>query len=384
MEWVETTGNTLEAAKEAALDELGVDENDAEFEILQEPKIGLFGRIRAEARIRARVRPTAPRAKEDRRDRRRTRSHNAATETGDTPRSAAARTVDDDEPSANGAGTGTAGSRRRRGGGSAAREGASSSGNAGSETGAESRSGVGTVDRDGSPDDNDGTSTTATTTPSRGAAGSEGAGGSRPRSNRGRSNRDGGQRAARPAGTEPGAEGGERPSRGVQSKSNDRAGEGPTVEVALEEQGRIAEEFLRGLVAQFGLRAEISVKQPDEDNVELAVNGDDLGLLIGPKGATLLAIQDLTRTVVQRKTSAGNGRIHVDVGGYREKRANALASFARQVATQVLATGARRALEPMTAADRKVVHDALNEVEGVQTLSEGEEPQRRVVIIPAS
>lgn len=156
------------------------------------------------------------------------------------------------------------------------------------------------------------------------------------------------------------------------------------MEVPLEEQGRTAEEFLRGLVAQFGLQANISVKQPDEDNVEVAVTGDDLGLLIGPKGATLLAIQDLTRTVVQRKTSAGNGRIHVDVGGYREKRAAALANFARQVAAQVVASGTRRALEPMAPADRKVVHDALNDVDGVQTVSEGEEPRRRVVIIPAT
>ena len=102
------------------------------------------------------------------------------------------------------------------------------------------------------------------------------------------------------------------------------------MEVALEEQGRVAEEFLQGLLTQFGLQAEVAVAVPDEDNVELAITGQDLGLLIGPKGATLLAIQDLTRTVVQRKTSAGNGRIHVDVSGYREKRSAALSGFARQ------------------------------------------------------
>src|SRR5437016_10430430 len=66
MEWVETTGRTVAEAKDAALDQLGVDEHDAEFEILAEPKSGLFGRLRAEARVRARVRPTRPRAKEDR------------------------------------------------------------------------------------------------------------------------------------------------------------------------------------------------------------------------------------------------------------------------------------------------------------------------------
>ena len=70
MEWVETTGRTVEEAKDAALDQLGVDEHDAEFELVEEPKFGLFGRLRAEARVRARVRPTTPRPKDDRRDRR--------------------------------------------------------------------------------------------------------------------------------------------------------------------------------------------------------------------------------------------------------------------------------------------------------------------------
>src|SRR5215467_1165234 len=74
MEWVETTGRTVDDAKEAALDQLGVDERDAEFEIVEEPRTGLFGRMRGEARVRARVRPKAPRPKVDRRDRRRRRS----------------------------------------------------------------------------------------------------------------------------------------------------------------------------------------------------------------------------------------------------------------------------------------------------------------------
>ena len=70
MEWVETTGKTVEEAKDAALDQLGVDEQDAEFEVVEEPKTGLFGRTRGEARVRARVRPTQPRPKVERRDRR--------------------------------------------------------------------------------------------------------------------------------------------------------------------------------------------------------------------------------------------------------------------------------------------------------------------------
>ncbi|MFM8382923.1 MAG: Jag N-terminal domain-containing protein, partial [Actinomycetota bacterium] len=71
MEWVETTGKTIEEAKSIALDRLGVADEDAEFEILEEPKPGLFGRTRGEARVRARVKPRIPRAKIDRRDRRR-------------------------------------------------------------------------------------------------------------------------------------------------------------------------------------------------------------------------------------------------------------------------------------------------------------------------
>src|SRR3954451_19154907 len=71
MEWVETTGRSIEEAKDRALDQLGVDEQDAEFEVLEEPRPGLFGRFRSEARVRARVLPTAPRPKVERRERRR-------------------------------------------------------------------------------------------------------------------------------------------------------------------------------------------------------------------------------------------------------------------------------------------------------------------------
>ena len=78
MEWVETTGRTVDEAKDAALDQLGVDEQDAEFEVLEDAKSGLFGRLRQEARVRARVRPTTPRPKVDRRDRKRKPAGDAA------------------------------------------------------------------------------------------------------------------------------------------------------------------------------------------------------------------------------------------------------------------------------------------------------------------
>ena len=154
------------------------------------------------------------------------------------------------------------------------------------------------------------------------------------------------------------------------------------MDVSLEDQAVVAREFLEGLTGRMSLATTVDTSEPEEDTVELNLHGNDLGLLIGPKGATLLAIQDLTRTVVQRKTSANNGRIMVDVAGYRRKRKDALAKFARQVAAEVQTTGSRRVLEPMSAADRKVVHDTVNQIEGVATISEGEDPRRRVVIVP--
>lgn len=267
MEWVETTGRSVEEAKEAALDELGVDDHDAEFEILEEPKMGLFGRVRGEARVRARVRPTRPRPKEDRRDRRRKRS--------------------------------------------------------GERTGPEVRSA------------------------SRGDAGGEA---------------------------------------GPEAAHDDRPTKEAAVmerEVPLAEQADVAREFLDGLVSAFGADGRVDVHDVDEETVELAVVGGDLGLLIGPKGATLAAIQELTRTVVQRRTGSRHGRILVDVGGYREKRRLALGRWTSEIAAEVKATGVRRALEPMSAADRKVVHDTVNEIDGVSTTSEGEDPVRRVVIEPS-
>ena len=76
------------------------------------------------------------------------------------------------------------------------------------------------------------------------------------------------------------------------------------------------------------------------------------------------------------------GRVRIDIGGYRQRRQEALARFVRQQAEAVLSEGTSRALEPMNSADRKVVHDTVNEIDGVATVSEGADPERRVVIVP--
>jgi len=147
--------------------------------------------------------------------------------------------------------------------------------------------------------------------------------------------------------------------------------------------GERGEEFLQGLVSAFGVSGTVARHQLDDgDTIELAVEGADVGILIGPRGQTLSALQELTRTVVQRRAGDAQPRIVVDVAGYRKDRREALERFTREVANSVLASGAERVLEPMPAADRKVVHDTANTIDGVSTTSEGEEPQRRVVILP--
>lgn len=150
---------------------------------------------------------------------------------------------------------------------------------------------------------------------------------------------------------------------------------------AVEREDEVATRFLSGLLDAFGLTATVERRQLEEDTTEVAVQGEGLGLLIGQRGQTLMAVQELTRTVVQRSLPAGHGRIVVDVGGYRQARRAALERFTRSVADEVLANGVAKVLEPMPPADRKVVHDTVNAIPGVATLSEGEEPRRRVVIV---
>lgn len=154
--------------------------------------------------------------------------------------------------------------------------------------------------------------------------------------------------------------------------------------VTLEEQAEAAKDFIEGLLEVYGYEASVSTRVLDEDTVEVAANGDELGLLVGPRGSTLAALQDVTRTVVQHRFPTRTDRIVVDVAGYRQRRVAALQRFTRQVCDEVLESGDERALEPMSPADRKVVHDTVNEIEGLVTRSEGEDSARHVVIAPES
>jgi spoIIIJ-associated protein len=150
------------------------------------------------------------------------------------------------------------------------------------------------------------------------------------------------------------------------------------------DEGALAESFLRGLLDATGASYTLERRELDEDTTELDVRGDELGLFIGHRGQTLSAIQELTRTVVQRHGPGPHQRVLVDVAEYRKSRREALGRFTRDIAAQVLASGTPRVLEPMRPPDRKVVHDTVNDIPGVYTRSEGEEPRRRVVITPDS
>lgn len=145
-----------------------------------------------------------------------------------------------------------------------------------------------------------------------------------------------------------------------------------------EEVAATAKEFLGGLLEVMGLEAEISTSVSDS-GVSLDVSGEAMGVLIGRRGQTLDALQEVTRTAVQRRLRA-RIRLMVDVEGYRARRRESLADYGRSMAERAKARGTEIELEPMSAYERKVVHDAVGEVAGASSYSEGEEPNRKVII----
>lgn len=170
------------------------------------------------------------------------------------------------------------------------------------------------------------------------------------------------------------------------SESTQSAERSEEIELDLEAQRAAVEDFLTDLLAAFGRSdATVSVTVAEDDvAVEATVEGSELGLLVGQKGVTLQAVQELVRSMVQRRfVGQAHARVRLDVAGYRARRKVALERFARDVAESVKTSGVAKALDPMGSADRKVVHDAVNDIDGVTTVSEGEDAARRVVIRPA-
>jgi len=273
MEWVETTMKTIEEAKDYLLDQLGVDEDEAEFEVLEEPKAGLFGRSRGAARVRARIMPKSPRGKEERR---------------------------------------RAPKRKSSGGGGG---GASAGSDAAAETTAEAAPAKPKVERERAP----------------------------------------------------------RPHREPRTQDREPVDPAPFLEPLRE--------FLAGIASAASLQAEVTITANEEGDLEAALVGSQLGALIGPAGGVIDAIQELSRTFLQKEAKGGSApRLKVDVGGYRADRRVALEAFTREVAEKVTETGKAHAFEVMGSIDRKTIHDAVNDIDGVVTSSQGEDPDRYVVL----
>ncbi len=155
--------------------------------------------------------------------------------------------------------------------------------------------------------------------------------------------------------------------------------EGDDLEPATPEAvAETAEEFLSGLLRSIGLDADIATSV-EGNSAFVDVTGEALGILIGRRRQTLDALQELARTAVQRRLRA-RVRLLVDVEGYRARRRASLADYARAIAERAKARGTEIELEPMTAYERKIVHDAVSEIEGASSFSEGDEPNRKVVV----
>jgi spoIIIJ-associated protein len=276
MEWIEITGKSIEEAKEEAANRLGVAIREIEVEVLEEPKPGLFGRLKGEARIRARVKPKraySPRRTSNKGTDKRTAQNRQTTR---TRRATTSRQRTSEIASSN--------LRRRR-----------------------------------------------------------------------------------------------------QAHSVKKIT--PWTEVSQDEISnikKVSTKFLEGLLDVFDLKGQVKFLEPENESLPIEVEGENLGLLVGPSGVTLSAVQELVRTVAKYHAKSPIGRVDLDIANYRQRRIKALQEFAIKLAQEVKEAGRAKALEPMTPADRKVVHTTLAEIEGVTTYSKGDDPYRYVVIAPAA
>lgn len=149
----------------------------------------------------------------------------------------------------------------------------------------------------------------------------------------------------------------------------------------LEQEGDVAADFLEVLLDIADLDGDIDL-DIDGDRASVSIVGGELGHLVGQQGEVLEALQELTRLAVYRETGE-RSRLMLDVSGHRQRRRAAVTSLAQDAVTQVRASGEPVHMTAMSAFERKVVHDAVAAA-GLHSESEGEEPGRRVVVLPAS
>ena len=148
----------------------------------------------------------------------------------------------------------------------------------------------------------------------------------------------------------------------------------------LEEEGDVAADYLEGLLDIADLDGDIDI-DVENDRASLAIAGGKLSHLVGERGEVLDSIQELTRLAVQ--TSLGErSRLMLDIDNFRADKKTELAELAKQTAEEVKSSGESMKLRPMNAFERKVVHDTIQEL-GLTSESEGEDPDRCVVVLPA-
>ncbi len=274
MEWIEVTGRTTEEAEEHALKMLGIEREDVEFVILEEPKSGILGFKKASARLRARVKPVETPA------RRRPRKNNK-----------------------------------------------------------------------------------------------------RPNAKQQKTNQSKPQSQSQPQGKQK-----NKMKANADDKPSDKKSMADKPLMSQKHQEEVLMEFLENLLGAWNLSAEMKFAWPREDICEVNINGaEELGVLIGHNAEVLHAVEKIARIALKKKAeNTRYAQIRLDVNDFRLTRQHALEDFVRKLADEVKDLGTSKILEPMNNRDRKIVHDALSEISGISTVSEGENPKRRVKIIPDS
>jgi len=317
VEWVEVKGPSVDVAVEAALAELGVSSRDeVDVEILQQPEKGFLGIGRTDAVVRVKPLPRKRKRK----------------------RSTGGKGAGDQAKSGQGRGDQRGQSKQGRNQGDRSRQGRNQG----------DRSGQGRDQRAQSGQHRD----------------QKKASGQRQQSRSGDQERSPDKRTAEARQSNTGGERSPKPEK--------------ETTVSREEQASVVGEFLEGLLDAFGLEGKVETRV-DEDIIYAEVLGSETEALVGSRGIILQSIHELAKTVVQRKTQE-SARIRLDIAGYAERRREALKIYAQRLGEQIREEGGEVMVEPMNAAERKVIHDTIGEIEGVRTYSEGEEPRRSVVI----
>ena len=146
--------------------------------------------------------------------------------------------------------------------------------------------------------------------------------------------------------------------------------------------GELLCEVVERVAVELGARARVTVTEDDE-MVQVTASAPDVGMIIGREGRTIDAVQHVVSAIAYRRQGPGGKSVEVDAGGYRERRRARLETTAHEAAERAVRDGAPVRLEPMSAPERRIVHLALQETVGVETESEGDDPDRYVVVLPA-